>query len=49
MTARMNTFGAIRGGVLTLGFMGAVVFLAGIGHRWSGVRARRSGLIPVPR
>lgn len=43
MTARMNTFGAIWGGVLTFGVMGAVFFLAGIGHLRSGVRAWRSG------
>ncbi|AXF23826.1 DUF3592 domain-containing protein [Burkholderia pyrrocinia] len=43
MTARMNTFGAIWGGMLTLGGMGAVFFLAGIGHLWPGVRAWRSG------
>ncbi|MGU8077453.1 DUF3592 domain-containing protein [Burkholderia pyrrocinia] len=43
MTARMNTFGAIWGDVLTFGVMGAVFFLAGIGHLWSGVRAWHSG------
>ncbi|PXX40473.1 MULTISPECIES: DUF3592 domain-containing protein [Burkholderia] len=43
MTARMNTFGAIWGGVLTFGGMGAVFLLGGVGQLWSGVRAWRSG------
>jgi hypothetical protein len=42
-TARMNTFGAIWGGVLTFGGMGAVFFLVGVGQLRSGVRAWRSG------
>ncbi|WP_241289559.1 DUF3592 domain-containing protein [Burkholderia stabilis] len=45
MTARMNTFGAIWGGVLTLGAMGAVFFLGGAGQLWSGVRAWRSARV----
>ncbi|MCA8280628.1 hypothetical protein LGN21_13650 [Burkholderia cepacia] len=49
MTARMNTFGAIRGGVLAIGVMGAVFFLGGVGHLRSGVRAWRSGRLPVAR
>ncbi|MEK7890814.1 DUF3592 domain-containing protein [Burkholderia contaminans] len=43
MTARMNTFGAIWGGVLTFGGMGAVFFLVGASQLRSGVRAWRSG------
>ncbi|KVE07680.1 DUF3592 domain-containing protein [Burkholderia anthina] len=43
MTARLNTFGAIWGGVLTIGAMGAVFFAVGVGQLWSGVRAWRSG------
>ncbi|CAG2351104.1 DUF3592 domain-containing protein [Burkholderia sola] len=43
MTARMNTFGAIWGGVLAIGAMGAVFFAVGVGQLWSGVRAWRSG------
>ncbi|NTX28834.1 DUF3592 domain-containing protein [Burkholderia pyrrocinia] len=49
MTARMNTFGAIWGSVVTFGIMGAVFFLAGVGHLWSGVRAWRSVRNPVAR
>ncbi|MGS0891526.1 DUF3592 domain-containing protein [Burkholderia stagnalis] len=41
MTARMNTFGAIWGGALTFGGMGAVFFLAGAVQAWSGLRAWR--------
>ncbi|WP_193100822.1 DUF3592 domain-containing protein [Burkholderia sp. Z1] len=48
-SARMNTFGAIWGTVLTLGGMGAVFFLCGIGQLWSGVRAWRGGRNPVAR
>ncbi|MBN3779548.1 MULTISPECIES: DUF3592 domain-containing protein [Burkholderia] len=43
MTARMNTFGAIWGGVLIYGGMGVVFFLGGAGQLRSGVRAWRSG------
>ncbi|NIE57832.1 MULTISPECIES: DUF3592 domain-containing protein [unclassified Burkholderia] len=43
MTARMNTFGAIWGGVLTFGGMGAVFFLVGASQLRSGVRAWRGG------
>ncbi|KVW81331.1 hypothetical protein WL74_24670 [Burkholderia cepacia] len=49
MTARMNTFGAIRGGVLAIGVMGAVFFLGGVGHLWPGGRGWRSGRLPVAR
>ncbi|NTZ07824.1 DUF3592 domain-containing protein [Burkholderia metallica] len=43
MTARLNTFGAIWGDVLTFGVMGAVFFVGGVGQLWSGVRVWRSG------
>ncbi|WP_107313485.1 DUF3592 domain-containing protein [Burkholderia metallica] len=49
MTARMNTFGGIWGGVLTFGAMGAVFFLVGVGHLRSGVRAWRGRRIPAAR
>nr|WP_244107134.1 DUF3592 domain-containing protein [Burkholderia sp. BCC0419] len=43
MTARLNTFGAIWGDALTIGGMGAVFFVGGVGQLWSGVRMWRSG------
>jgi hypothetical protein len=43
MTARMNTFGAIWGGVLTFGGMGVAFFLGGVSQLRSGVRAWRGG------
>ncbi|NTZ83736.1 DUF3592 domain-containing protein [Burkholderia metallica] len=43
VTARMNAFGAIWGGVLTFGVMGSVFFVVGVGQLWSGVRVWRSG------
>ncbi|OXJ30394.1 hypothetical protein CFB82_27440 [Burkholderia sp. HI2714] len=43
MTARMNTFGAIWGDALTIGGMGVVFFVGGVGQLWSGVRMWRSG------
>ncbi|WP_175968165.1 DUF3592 domain-containing protein [Burkholderia sp. BCC0322] len=43
MSARMNTFGAIWGGVLTIGGMGGVFFLGGVSQLRLGVRAWRSG------
>ncbi|KVL21653.1 MULTISPECIES: DUF3592 domain-containing protein [Burkholderia] len=43
MTARMNTFGAIWGDVLTFGAMGLVSFVVGVGQLRSGVRVWRSG------
>ena len=48
-TARMNTFGAIWGTVLTIGAMGMVFFAVGVGQLWSGVRASRSGRHPPVR
>ncbi|MFW2272394.1 MULTISPECIES: DUF3592 domain-containing protein [Burkholderia cepacia complex] len=48
-TARMNTFGAIWGTVLTIGAMGMVFFAVGVGQLWSGVRASRSGRTPSVR
>ncbi|WP_244115723.1 hypothetical protein [Burkholderia cepacia] len=45
----MNTFGAIRGGVLAIGVMDAVFFLGGVGHLWPGGRGWRSGRLPVAR
>ncbi|WP_175950605.1 DUF3592 domain-containing protein [Burkholderia sp. BCC0405] len=43
MSARMNTFGAIWGGVLTFGGMGVAFLLGGVGQLRLGVRAWRSG------
>ncbi len=42
MTARLNTFGAIWGGVLAIGAMGAVFFAVGAAQLRSGVRTWRS-------
>jgi len=46
MTARLNTFGAIWGGVLAIGAMGAVFCAVGVAQLWPGVRAWRSGRMP---
>ncbi|MPV58124.1 hypothetical protein CFB46_24510 [Burkholderia sp. HI2761] len=43
MTARIDTFGAIWGGVLTFGAMGAAFLLVGVGQLRRGVRTSRRG------
>lgn len=49
MTARLNTFGAIWGDVLSFGVMGTFFFGAGVGHLWIGMRTWRSGRRPAAR